>query len=226
MRTASGPSIVLLTAVLFTELPPAAQHLLERMGAGAANFSVYINGEVAKTEARERDGENDHLIFYVLQSRQFTRAAPIEPAISAREFSASRKIPAAVLRRFRDFVRAPANDERRRYLHALLPAADPIAYLSTEYARTMQSLHAKEFGHAPGYYQSRGHSTDTSVAANYAVWTALSVLHAMDPKLKLERVLIVGPGLDFAPRTSLDDRFPPQSYQPYAIADALIGLGL
>ncbi|MEO7143350.1 MAG: CheR family methyltransferase, partial [Bryobacteraceae bacterium] len=42
----------------------------------------------------------------------------------------------------------------------------------------------------------------------------------------LERVLIVGPGLDFAPRTSLDDRFPPQSYQPYAIADALIGLGL
>jgi len=32
--------------------------------------------------------------------------------------------------------------------------------------------------------------------------------------------------MDFAPRTEFFDFLPPQSYQPYAVADALIGLGL
>jgi chemotaxis methyl-accepting protein methylase len=38
--------------------------------------------------------------------------------------------------------------------------------------------------------------------------------------------LIVGPGLDFAPRTDFIDMFGPQSYQPFAVADALLSLKL
>jgi hypothetical protein len=75
-------------------------------------------------------------------------------------------------------------------------------------------------------YQDRGHSTDTRIEPSFAVWTALSVLKRLKPSLQLNRVLIVGPGLDFAPRTDLVDLVPPQSYQPFAVADALLSLDL
>jgi hypothetical protein len=39
-------------------------------------------------------------------------------------------------------------------------------------------------------------------------------------------VVIVGPGLDLAPRTGLVDAVPPQSVQPFAIVDSLLSLGL
>jgi CheR methyltransferase, SAM binding domain len=85
----------------------------------------------------------------------------------------------------------------------------------------MKSLYAKEFADKPNYYQTRGHSTDSQVTANYTVWTALSVLKASQPGLKLQHVLIVGPGMDIAPRTGLVDRYPPQSHQPYVVAQIL-----
>jgi hypothetical protein len=74
-------------------------------------------------------------------------------------------------------------------------------------------------------YQKRGHSTDTQVEADFAVHTALSVIKARGEP-RIDSVLVVGPGLDFAPRTDLFDAFPPQSYQPFAVADALLQLGL
>jgi hypothetical protein len=39
-------------------------------------------------------------------------------------------------------------------------------------------------------------------------------------------VLIIGPGLDLAPRTALLEAGPPESYQPWAVMDALLSLGL
>ena len=39
-------------------------------------------------------------------------------------------------------------------------------------------------------------------------------------------MLIVGPGLDLAPRTGLLEAGPPESYQPWAVIDALLALGL
>ncbi|HMV51960.1 MAG TPA: CheR family methyltransferase, partial [Blastocatellia bacterium] len=75
-------------------------------------------------------------------------------------------------------------------------------------------------------YQERGHSTDTQIEANFALHTALAALKAQHPETKLNKVLIVGPGMDFAPRTDLIDLFGPQSYQPFAIADSLLALKL
>ena len=54
----------------------------------------------------------------------------------------------------------------------------------------------------------------------------LGVLKSLEPDRRIRRVLIVGPGLDLAPRTSLQEAGPPQSYQPWAVIDALVGLGL
>jgi hypothetical protein len=103
-----------------------------------------------------------------------------------------------------------------------------VATIFHEYARSMRFLYRKEFVKEPAQtlYQARGHSTDTAIAANYTVWQALSVLHAMRPSFRAQRVLIVGPGLDFAPRTAFDESAAPQSYQPFAVLDALRSLGM
>ncbi len=183
----------------------------------------------ASTAARLREGENDHLIFYVLQSTRFTKAPRIEPALSARDYLDRQQIPPDVRRRVLDFLKAPVSlDVRLADLRARLkPTLDSLL---AEYARAMRFLYEKEFtapkSQVAGLYQTRGHSTDTQVEANYAIWNALGVLKAMHPDLTMHRVLVAGPGLDFAPRMDLFDELPPQSYQPYALADALLSLKL
>ena len=52
-------------------------------------------------------------------------------------------------------------------------------------------------------YRSRGLSTDTAVEAGYLVSIGLGVLKSLEPERRVRRVLIVGPGLDLAPRTAL-----------------------
>jgi len=229
------------------------------------SFDDFIRSIEQRTAERERIGEYEHLIYFILQSRRFTSQPGIEPALSAREFvqrlsseerarflsgnlrdaQAAEKIPESVRGRIRDFIQAldkPASDERLAYFKALLKSGksppDSLSQaLYSDYASAMRFLYRKEFlakevaasekgPFLASLYQDRGHSTDTGIEANFAVWTALSVLKRLNPTLAFNRVLIVGPGLDFAPRTDWLDAIPPESYQPYAVADALLALGL
>jgi hypothetical protein len=152
-------------------------------------------------------------------------------------------VPAAVLTRTRDLLKAIDSgdrDPRVAYFRQLAAAALPRdagreAALLREYLRAMRFLYQKEFvaQRAPdavdavaSLYRSRGLSTDTEVEAGYTVYLGLAVLKALEPDRRIRRVLIVGPGLDLAPRTSLIDEAPPESYQPWAVMDALAGLGL
>ncbi len=107
--------------------------------------------------------------------------------------------------------------------------------LLPEYVRSMRFLYQKEFAAraAPdaaariaALYRTRGLSTDTAIEAGYLVHLGLATLKASDPERRIQRVLIVGPGLDLAPRTGLLEAGPPESYQPYAIVDSLVGLNL
>jgi CheR methyltransferase, SAM binding domain len=158
---------------------------------------------------------------------------------------ANEMMPKPARARMRDFIKAidsQSADVRLNYFRSLLnqrtDSSTPIdQHLYAEYARSMKFLYLKEFAsraikkeqHAAyigSLYQDRGHSTDTQIEANYAVYVALASLKAQSPSTRIKRVLIVGPGLDFAPRTDLIDLFGPQSYQPFAVADALIGLKL
>jgi hypothetical protein len=75
-------------------------------------------------------------------------------------------------------------------------------------------------------YRARGLSTDTAIEAGFVVSEGLGVAAALDPARRIRRVLIVGPGLDIAPRTSFNQGAPPQSYQPWAVMDALVALKL
>jgi CheR methyltransferase, SAM binding domain len=155
------------------------------------------------------------------------------------------RVPKTARARMMDFIKAVGRqsaDERLKYFNSLLSqrtdSSTPLdQHLYAEYARSMKFLYLKEFAsraikkeqHAAfigSLYQDRGHSTDTQIEANYAVYVALASLKAQSPSTRIRKVLIVGPGLDFAPRTDLIDLFGPQSYQPFAVADALIGLKL
>ncbi|MBA3439781.1 MAG: hypothetical protein H0T92_07925 [Pyrinomonadaceae bacterium] len=219
-----------------------------------------------RTAERERVGESDHLIYFILQSERFTERPKIEPALSAYEFvqnlnaqekaqylsEAARlppveRLPASVSARLHDFINQiekPADDERLAYFKLFVqenrkPFRSSFQYLYAQYARAMRFLYEKEFvsqgitdpraatRYIASLYQNRGHSTDTQIEANFVVYISLAALKAeLGWARQLNNVLIVGPGLDFAPRTDLIDVIDPQSYQPFAVADALIDLKL
>ena len=132
------------------------------------------------------------------------------------------------------------SDERWRYFSRLV-ATDkrpPGELLRREYARTMRFLYRKEFlsrevataaqaGFIAGLYRTRAHSTDTQLEAGYGVDVALAALGADGRgRPRIERVLLVGPGHDLAPRTGFLDALPPQSLQPFTLVDSLVRHGL
>ncbi len=104
--------------------------------------------------------------------------------------------------------------------------------LYADYVRVARFLFQKEFvagndaARVASLYESRPHSSDTQIEAGFGVYLGFGTLHALDPDLRVTRVLVVGPGLDLAPRTDLTDAVDPQSYQPLAVADALLALSL
>ncbi|MBL8233603.1 MAG: hypothetical protein JNL98_34220 [Bryobacterales bacterium] len=186
------------------------------------------------TAERLRDGEWDHVIHYVLQSKRFTALPPLEPAGSARIWKQSQRIPTDAARRMEAFLASPASGERHIAMRRM---AESLIQLQREYRRVMDFLYRKEWesrtlepsrraGHVAALYQSRGHSTDTELWASYSTDTGLRILKGIDPKKKVRRVLLVGPGLDWAPRTGMRQDAPVQSYQPYLLADSLFRLGL
>jgi hypothetical protein len=244
-----GAGLPAKRTIVPADVPAELRGRLPGDSASEQAFFEYVASLQRETERRERDGEYEHLVYYLLQSRQFTELPPIEPALSAQQLlhqrgAAAPQAPEPVRRRVADFVEAVSgnpSEPRLAYFKRLLQQKRPATKLEErllcEYARVMEFLYAKEFlaeertdpqqreAYLASLYQKRGHSTDTQVEAGFAVAQALAVLKARGAA-QLERVLIVGPGLDFAPRTDLLDSLPPQSYQPFAVADALLALGL
>jgi SAM-dependent methyltransferase len=87
----------------------------------------------------------------------------------------------------------------------------------------MRFLREKEFGAGgPEVYRSRGHSSDTSLAPAYSVWHALAIIAGLEKSALFNRVLLIGPGVDFAARTGFRDAVPPQSYQPLLTAHSML----
>jgi hypothetical protein len=201
--------------------------------AGGEAFNAWVRKVEADSEQRLAEGERDHLVYYVLQSASFTGKEPIEPAVSARDYVKGNAIPDAVRLRMGDFLSSKANNWRLNYFREL--SAGRRQFLEQEYKRAMRFLYEKEWasrehqGQArrdfvASLYQKRGHSTDTSVEASFAVDVGLEVLAGFGARAS--RVLVVGPGLDRSPRTRLREQSDPQSYQPYLLADGLLRHGI
>jgi hypothetical protein len=163
--------------------------------------------------------------------------------VSAADFVKGGGVPRAVDARIGAFVNAVAarrGNPRVMYFRELLEREKPAgqadrAFVVDQYVRAMRFLYEKEFvsrekgsepAAASALYQERGLSTDTSVDAGYVVYLALATLRQLEPHRRIRNVLIVGPGLDLAPRTAFVEASAPQSYQPFAVMDALLGVGL
>ena len=222
------------------------------------SFAAFVERTHTESLRRVREGDLDHLVFYILQSTRFTNAPPIEPALSAKALveglpdpqrgaflrgagEAPPAISQPVRARIGAFVqtsKSPGRDRRLTYFQNLVQTTFPDrrqreGALAREYLRVMRFVYQKEFiaqgsgGNAVAeLYRTRGLSTDTAVEAGYVVYNGLGIVRSLDPDLRLRRVLIVGPGLDLAPRTGLLEAGPPESYQPWAVIDALLALGL
>jgi SAM-dependent methyltransferase len=253
------------TTVSWETLSAPIQERLARTGLDAERFPAWLDATRARTAARVREGDEDHLVFYALQSTRFTTLPPIEPASSASALvrgldSRQRasfladgatltrdRVPADVRARLSALARSltkPTTDARQRYFQELMRAPVPLTdstsardaqdtYLARVYLRAMRFLHdqataartANPSRAVAALYRTRGLSTDTAVEATYLVQVGLATLHALDRSKRFHRIVIVGPGLDLAPRTGLLESEPPQSYQPYAVADALLSVG-
>ena len=187
----------------------------------------------------------DHLVFYMLQSTHFTTRPPLEPALAARDFMewqsrgprSGHLFPPSIGPRVDAFLKAVASkdrDPRLVYFRSLLertPRKDRSATIAAEFTRTMTFLYRQEFMsngtmEVSKLYGSRGLSTDTAVEAGYSVYVALGVLKGLERELRIHRVLIIGPGMDLAPRTGMLQESAPESYQPWAVIDALLALDL
>lgn len=77
-------------------------------------------------------------------------------------------------------------------------------------------------------YRTRGLSSDTSLRPNYGVEQALRELleGGLVALGSINRVAVVGPGLDFSDKQSGYDFYPQQTIQPFALMDSLLRLGL
>jgi SAM-dependent methyltransferase len=77
-------------------------------------------------------------------------------------------------------------------------------------------------------YRDRGLSSDTSLRVNFALEKALTALRDRGEltRSSLNRVAVIGPGLDFIDKAQGYDFYPVQMIQPFAIADSLLRLGL
>lgn len=173
-----------------------------------------------------------------LERQKYLQEPSFQPPTERTPRDASERIMAFV-----EALERPSSDERMAYFRSFLktvkPSTTPLfKYLCDQYAQSMRFLFQKEFSPdksdpAPAsvdqlatLYQHRGHSTDTQIEANFVVHLGLEILKARSPDEKINNVLVIGPGLDFAPRTELIDLFNPQIYQPFALIDSLLGLRL
>ncbi len=235
------------------------QPRLEAGGLSAAGFQAYVERTHRENVRRVREGDLDHLVFFLLQSTKLSATPPIEPALSAKSLvesldaparaaflrdgqAAGLRVPAPVAERIAALLRAvdkPGADARLIYFRSLIETTFPepatrAPGLTREYFRAMRFVYEKEFvaQRAPSpasaiadLYRSRGLSTDTAIEAGYVVHLGLGVVKGLQPDRRIRRVLIVGPGLDLAPRTGLRDT-PPESYQPWTVIDTLLAVGL
>jgi hypothetical protein len=194
----------LLDAALW---PPSLRTRFSQPG----EWTRYASQVRSRTEQRIAAGERDHLAFYVLQSLEFTAVKPVAPLPG---------VPEALVRgRVREFLRSTARNERMAWLKRLPAAANE----ATLWAACQSVIEATDPGRE-GFYLQRGLSSDSELEAGFIVDLGLATARQLAPGALARRVLIVGPGLDWAPRTGFADR-PPQSHQPLAVLDSLVRHG-
>jgi len=186
----------------FTDRPPARPRDVAMFGDGATLAQVSDGRLEDLVAALASPGANERLRW----AAEFFRGRGVDLG-TLRGAARVRELLAAVGKRM-----LSENADFRGALEAPNAAADPLAWMAP-YA---------------SLYSDRGLSSDTSILSSFAVDTALETLatSGMIRAGTIQRVAVVGPGLDFINKADGHDFYPEQTIQPFAVIDSLIRHGL
>lgn len=138
----------------------------------------------------------------------------------------------------RRFVEGKGQDPRTasgrgRLREYLLARVARVLNEQATYARALGAARllgdpTEEFAERSRLYRNRGLSSDTSLMPNFALEESLKAMRTrrLIEAGSVQRVAIVGPGLDFTDKHDGYDFYPQQTIQPFAIIDTLLRLGL
>ena len=222
---------------------PVFDALGERLPA-VAEWPSWIAARDRDTRARVAEGDETSIVHWLLFGTSFTD----KPRVTSRELD-TKDITDVVAARLGDFERAlaqPGSSERLAFARKvlggpsvrprLLQMLDRVMKEGETHARLAEEARALgdpslEFAERSRMYRARGLSADTSLRVNFAIEEALRgltpvITRGSDPKNPIQRVAIIGPGLDFSDKQEGYDFYPPQTIQPFALQDSLIRLGL
>ena len=217
------------------------------------SWSDWVAKQDAGIRARIARGDEDSVVNLMLYGTTFTRRPRATPEAIA---ASRTDMPVAEVMdgRLQDLVNAveaPAGDERvafarhvierqglavgprsrestRAYLLGLRSRAlaDNEQYAQRAAAASMASESERRAAHAT-LYRDRGLSTDSSLRVDFALDRTLAAIQERRALSgRVERVAVVGPGLDFIDKAQGHDRYPVQMIQPLALGDSLLRVGL
>ena len=214
-----------------------------------ALWPAWVSRRNAAIRARVEAGDDDSIIHLLLFGTAFTSA----PRASDRDLAALASSPAEGLRALRpridDFaaaVLAPGNNERLQFARRLIERKGIDA--NTDSGRMQLRRYLDERTQAVGgsvlsstildpaadltdkltVFRNRGLSADTSLFIDLGIERALDAMKAGGALASgsVQRVAIIGPGLDFTDKLGGYDFYPEQTIQPFALMDSLLRLDL
>lgn len=221
----------------------------------AARWTAWVARRDAQIRARLAAGEEESLVNFWLFGTSFT-SQPRVTADEVARLGSRDRVEELLLARLDDLVAglaSPGSNERLHVARQIIEAQgiDPATlegqqrarlYLVAARERILQAnaryRRAAASARRPGgaidqeslatWFRDRGLSTDTSVPVEFAVHQALETIARRGgvPAGRLARVAVIGPGLDFTDKAEGVDFYPPQTIQPFALVDSLVGLGL
>jgi hypothetical protein len=218
-----------------------------------ATWSKWVARRDADIRSRLDKGDEDSLVNLMLYGTTFTRQPRATPEDLA---TAEKKRADDVMRdRLIDLataIESPGRDERLQFArHVVERHGLTVGSQSRGQTRTyLEQLRSRVLAETKRYvnrlspvafasdaerhessatvYRDRGLSSDTSLRVNFALDQALAALRDRRQLARpvMNRVAVIGPGLDFIDKAQGYDFYPVQMIQPFAIADSLLRLGL
>jgi hypothetical protein len=217
-----------------------------------AQWDMWRRKEDKAIRGRLEQGELDTLVNLLLFGTSFTGQPRIQIS-NLTEASRSGLLRARLLDLLRS-LRAPQGNERLNLMRDLLRSkgidsdatqndgqagvfvlenVERVLKELREYARRAQDAKRPndahvEFDERSRLFRDRGISTDTSMLPGFGIEQALRELknHRLLHEKDLQRIAVIGPGLDFVDWDSGYDYYPPQMLQPFAVYDTLVRLNL
>lgn len=224
-------------------LPPELRGATDETG-----WSAWVKAQDASIRKRLEKGEEDTLTNLLRWGVTFTDEYQINRVYLSR-YGTSTLVNAFAEKRADDLVRAlsqPNASEGMQEMRVFLiqrgysfktpkdrarvkqHLLENLARMRDEFAGFRERLKTANLSEEGELYAERGISLDSNLWPDYALDRSLRELVklGMIKPGSVQRIAIIGPGLDFANKDFGNDFYPPQSIQPFAVLDSLIRLGL